>query len=287
MYEAFYGLRERPFSLTPDPAFLFLSRQHRYALTMLEYALSFGSGFALVSGEVGSGKTTLIRHLLRSVSRDLTVGLVTNTHRGLGALLPWIAQSLGLKPGGRPETELYEAFVDYLLAEYAAGRRVVLIVDEAQNLGPAALEELRVLSNINTDKDLLLQTILVGQPELRTLLQRPSLRQFAQRVAIDFHLGTLDREDTHAYVRHRLKVAGGSPELIAADAIEMLFARTAGVPRLINSLCEMALVYGFAEQRRPVDAELVAQAIRDRAAGGLLPGGAAPARAPTTAATAG
>lgn len=271
MYEHFYGLREKPFALAPDTAFLFLGRHHRHALTMLEYALLHGAGFAVVTGEIGSGKTTLIRHLLKSANDGLAVALITNTHRAFGALLPWVAHALGLEPGSRSGAELYEAFVDHLVRTYSAGKRSVLIVDEAQNLGPKTLEELRVLSNVNAEKHLLLQTILVGQPELRETLRRSDMLQFAQRIAIDYHLGALRSDETHAYVRHRLVVAGGSAELISNDAVDLVYARTGGVPRLINILCDTALVYGFAEQKARIDAELMAQVVEDRLAGGLLP----------------
>ncbi len=271
MYERFYGLREKPFSLLPDPAYLFVGRQHGHALALLEYALTEGSGFALVTGEIGSGKTTLIRHMLAKVDDSLRIGLLTNTHRGMTSLLPWVAMSLGIKTQGLSEPELYDAFVDRVMREYSSGRRVVLIVDEAQNLPAAALEELRVLSNLNNDKDLLIQTILVGQPELRAILRHPRMVQLAQRISIDYHLGKLPREDTHAYVRHRLTVAGGSPDIIATDAVEMLHAGTGGVPRLINSICDTALVYGFSEQAPRISAELVGQVLRDRASGGLVP----------------
>jgi general secretion pathway protein A len=271
MYEQFYGLREKPFALAPDTAFLFLGRHHRHALTMLEYAVEHGAGFAVVTGEIGSGKTTLIRQLLRRAGDDLVIALVTNTHRNCGPLLPWVAQALGIVPDGRSGAELYEAFVAHLMSTYAAGKHAVLIVDEAQNLRPKALEELRVLSNVNADKNLLLQTILVGQPELRATLQRADLRQFAQRIAIDYHLGTLSSDETRAYVSHRLVVAGGTPGLICQEAVDLVHARTGGVPRLINVLCDSALVYGFAEQKPAIDSGLMAQVVEDRLAGGLLP----------------
>lgn len=270
MYESFYGFHQRPFSLLPDPEFLYLGKQHRHALTLLEYALSQGTGFALVTGEVGSGKTTLVRHMLSRTDAPVTFGFITNTHRKMNSLLPWVAHSLGIPTTGRSEPDLYDDFTAFLMREYAAGRRVVLVVDEAQNLDPPGLEELRVLSNLNSDKDLLLQTILVGQPELRTTLRHPQLRQFAQRISIDYHLDKLPRPDTHAYIRHRLQVAGGSPGIFASDAIELLYARTGGVPRLLNMLCDTALVYGFAEQVKSINAELVGQVMRDRAAGGLV-----------------
>jgi type II secretory pathway predicted ATPase ExeA len=270
MYETFYGFRERPFSLLPDPAFLFLSRQHRHALTLLDYALSQGTGFALITGTIGSGKTTLLRHILARNESAVTFGYLTNTRRTMGSMLPWVGRSLGISADNRGEPEMYDAFVAFLMKEYTAGRRVALIVDEAQNLSPEALEELRLLSNLNSERNLMLQTILVGQPELRQTLRKPDLYQVAQRIAIDYHLDKLSRADTREYVRHRLVTAGGSPDIIAADAIDLLHASTDGVPRLINLVCDMALVYGFAEQQRRIDVDLLRQVIRDRSSGGLL-----------------
>jgi general secretion pathway protein A len=270
MYEQFFGLREKPFALAPDPGFLFLGRHHRRALTLLDYALQSGTGFALVTGRVGCGKTTVVRSVLARASQEFTVGLITNTHGGFGSLLPWIARAIGMKTIASSESALFDAFVDFLVDEYAAGRRVVLIIDEAQNLSVPALEELRVLSNVNTGKDLLLQTFLIGQPELRTTLAQPGLRQFAQRIAIEYHMESLSREETRAYVRHRLTVAGGDPGLFVAEAIELMHSHTGGVPRLINQICDTALVYAFGDQRSPVDVEIVAQVLEDRRAGGLL-----------------
>jgi len=271
MYEQFYRLRERPFTLTPDATYLFLGRHHRHALTMLEYTLMHAVGFALLTGEIGSGKTTLIRRLVKLADSKLAVTVLSNTHAGSGALLPWVAQALGVPIASRSPPEQYGAFVDHLAQAYVAGGRVVLIVDEAQNLDAQKLEELRVLSNVNADKHMLLQTILVGQPELRETLRRPDMRQLAQRIAIDFHLGHLHGDETRAYVRHRLMVAGGSPDLIRADAVDLVHEHAGGVPRLINILCDTALVYGFAEQQHQIDAELVRQVIAERRAGGLLP----------------
>jgi general secretion pathway protein A len=273
VYEKFYRLLGNPFALTPDPAYFFLGRQHQRALTLLEYALHQGTCFALISGEIGSGKTTVVNYLLRRVQRGLRVGLMTNTHPGIGSLLPWVMQSLSVAAprGASTASDLYGAFAQFLERERRARRRVVLIIDEAQNLTADALEELRVLSNLNAGEGLVLQTVLVGQPEIRETLRSPRMRQFAQRIAVDCHIAPLTREETHHYVGHRLSVAGGSSGLISFEACERVHASTGGVPRLINQVCDTALVYGFAEQRNPIDPEIIELVLRDRGEGGLLP----------------
>jgi len=273
VYEKYYHLLGNPFTLTPDPAYFFLGKQHQRALTLLEYALHQGTGFALISGEIGSGKTTVVNYLLRRVQRGLRVGLMTNTHRGIGSLLPWVMQTLAVAPprGAATASDLYGAFAQFLERERRARRRAVLIIDEAQNLTADALEELRVLSNLNAGEGLVLQTILVGQPEVRATLRGPGMRQFAQRIAVDCHIAPLTREETRQYIVHRLGVAGGSPGVINVEACEQVHASTGGVPRLINQVCDTALVYGFAEQRNPIDAEIIELVLRDRGEGGLLP----------------
>jgi general secretion pathway protein A len=270
MYESFYGLKQKPFSLNPDPAFLFLAAPHRKALTMLEYSMANEAAFCLISGEVGSGKTTLIRHLLNNLEQSITVGLISSTSLDFGRLLQWICMSFGLEYKDKDEVALYEVFTRFLIDEYAKGHRVVLIVDEAQNLGRVRLEELRVLSNINADKHLLLQTILVGQPELRTLIRTPQLLQLTQRISADYHLGTLSAVETHNYVRHRLRIAGGRTNLFGLAAIALVYETSHGIPRLINQYCEQALVYGYAEGRERIDDELMEQVIEDRRSRGLI-----------------
>lgn len=277
MYESYYGLREKPFGLVPDPAFLFPSRHHQFALMMLEYAVLNRASFALLTGEVGSGKTMLIRQLLRRMGDDVRAGLISNTNRHFGKLLQWVCQAFDLEISGRDDAELYQAFVDFLIQQYREGRRVVLIVDEAQNLDPSMLEELRVLSNVNADQHLVLQTILVGQPELREALRRRDLRQFAQRISTDYHLPTLSMQETRLYVRHRLSTAGGDPELIEMDAVDLAWTRSGGIPRLVNQLCDTALVYGFADQRQRVDLATMQQVVEDRMSGGLFPTAIEPA----------
>jgi type II secretory pathway predicted ATPase ExeA len=271
MYEKYYALREKPFALTPDPAYLYLAKRYRHALTMLEYALSQATGFALITGEVGCGKTTVVRHFLERTDEPLNVAFITNAHPGFGPLLPWVMDSLGLEVGSAVPSELYRRFVSYVRKVYTQGVRTVLVIDEAQNLGVDGLEELRVLSNLNAGKDQLLQTVLIGQPELRQTLRLQSLRQFAQRIVIDHHLEALDPEETTGYVRHRLAIAGGRSDLFVPEALQLVHESTGGVPRLVNLVCDTALVYGFADQRTGITPDLIEQVIADRTAGGLLP----------------
>jgi putative secretion ATPase (PEP-CTERM system associated) len=272
MYQRFYGLREKPFSLLPDAGFLYPSRQHQMAITLLEYSLLSQTSFTVVTGAIGTGKTTLIRHLLNRVEQDVTTGLITNTHPSFGDLLQWILLAFGLDYRGKGKVEMFQTLVDFLIAEYAQRHRTVLVVDEAQNLSTEALEELRMLSNINADKHQVLQMILMGQPGLRTMLRRPDLEQFAQRIAVDYHIEPLDEEETQAYIGHRLKVAGcPSQDLFTAAACSAVYENSNGIPRLINLLCDTALVYGFAGQRTRIDADIVETVASDKRQGGIFP----------------
>lgn len=270
MYESFYGLNERPFSIQPDPDFLFFSLRHSLAYTMLEYGIQSRAGFSVICGEIGCGKTTLIRHLLNSLGHDLTVGLVYNTHQDIADLLEWIMLAFGLKYDGLSHVAMYDEFQKFLIAEYGAGRRAILIVDEAQNLSVGALESLRMLSNINADKDQLLQVILVGQPQLRDLLKRPELNQFAQRVAVDFFIPPLSENEIDLYIRHRLRVAGREAPLFDADAVSLIAEASRGIPRSLNILCDLALVYGFASEATVINAKLVENVLADRREFGVL-----------------
>lgn len=268
MYESFYGLREKPFTISPDPSFLFLSRKHRRALVMLEYGLVNQIGFSVITGEIGSGKTTLVRRLLQRLDHGICVGLVSNTQcESFEELLRWIMLAFEREYRGMDKVELYHAFTDFLVEQFSRQQRVVLIIDEAQHLGPRSLEQLRMLSNVNADKHQLLQLVLVGQPELQRVLRQPELEQFAQRIGVDYHLNPLDLDETGQYIRHRLEVAGGNPELFSGDTYEPIYQKTRGIPRLINLLSDMALVYGFAEQRSSIDAALLREVIRDKEKG--------------------
>ena len=270
MYESYFGLREKPFSIQPDPEYLYMGKRHRLAYAMLECGLQNRAGFTVICGEIGCGKTTLVRHLLNSVGDDVTVGLVYNTHQETADLLEWVMLAFGQPYKGMTPIERYDAFQQFLVSEYSARRRVVLIVDEAQNLSASALESLRMLSNINADKDQLLQMVLVGQPQLRELLNRPDLRQFAQRVAVDYFVPPLDALDVALYVQHRLQVAGCKDELFSAKALRRICDATRGVPRSINILCDTALLYAYAAEARVVDLGIVDEVLADRQEYGVL-----------------
>ena len=269
MYKNFYQLTEKPFSLLPDPNYLYMGKKHSMAYSMLEYGLESEAGFTVITGEVGCGKTTLIRHLLNQMPHELTVGLITNTHKALGNLLQWIAYAFDINFKDKSDAELYEDLVDFMIEKYAQGKRVVIIVDEAQNMDPEMLEELRVFSNINADKYQVLQIVIVGQPELREVLQRQELRQFAQRVVVDYHIDKLNQDEVRKYIRHRIQIAGGSPDIFSDCAIEAISTYSGGVPRLVNSLADMSLVYGYAEQKNVIDKATISEVVKDRSSGGI------------------
>jgi len=272
MYEAFYGLKEKPFSIQPDPEFLYMGKRHRLAYAMLEYGIQSRAGFSVICGDIGCGKTTLIRRLLNSMQDDLTVGVVYNAHRDIADLLEWVMLAYGQPYNIASPVERYDAFQQFLRGEYAAGRRAVLIVDEAQNLGVGALESLRMLSNINADKDQLLQIVLVGQPQLREMLNRPELQQLAQRISVDYYIPPLSGPEVALYVQHRLKVAGREDELFSAKALVRICEATRGVPRSINILCDTALVYAFSAEVDRVDLATIDEVLQDRREYGVLAG---------------
>lgn len=271
MYENYYGLVEKPFSLLPDPEYLYLSRHHQKALTLLEYGILNQAGFCVVSGQAGTGKTTLIRYLLNRFDKDTTIGLLSNTHDSFEELLAWILMAFDLPYQNKTKTELYQCFIDFLIQQYANKCHTVLIIDEAQNMSPAALEELRMLSNVNADKDQLLQMILMGQPKLLKNLQRPELRQFAQRIAVDYRLEVMSKDETCAYIHHRLKVAGAKINIFDDGACQAVYEHSRGLPRLINLLCDTALVYTYAENVKEVNKKIINDVVKERDENTILP----------------
>ena len=270
MYEEFYHLTEKPFTLSPDPSFLYLGKSHRRAMNILEYGVESDAGITVISGEVGTGKTTLVRNLFAELGDDVTVGLITNTQRNFGDLLKWVLLSYDIQTDESDHVRLYQMLVEFVTQEFRQGRRVLLIIDEAQNLSRDALEDIRMLTNINVDKDLVLQLILVGQPELIEMLRKKELRQFAQRVSADFLLQPLTFRETEKYIKHRINVAGGDENLFAQTAFATVYYHSGGIPRVINTICDMALVYGFADEAPRIRKEIILDAIKDRKVGGLV-----------------
>jgi general secretion pathway protein A len=264
LYVAHFGLNNRPFALTPDPDFLFWPQSHQRAYTMLEYGVRANAPITLITGEVGAGKTTLLLHLVRSLGSELRVGLISNPHGSRAELLRWVLHALE-QPADPNESyvDLFSRFQSVLLSEYAAGRSVVLIFDEAQNLNAEALEELRMFININSGKDEVLQLVLIGQPELRDLVSRPEMRQFAQRVAASYHLGAMDLKSIRGYIPHRLKVAGCERRIFTGPAVTLIHEVTKGVPRLVNQLCDLCLVYAYTRNKQVVTPVIVREVLGD------------------------
>jgi len=264
IYTSHFGLTARPFTLVPDPDFLFWSAAHTRAYTMLEYGTLTGSPITLITGEVGAGKTTLLHKFLKGIGDDVKIGLVSNASGSRGELLRWVLMALD-QPADRNATyvDLFDAFQRYLIDEYAQGHRVILIIDEAQNLSIESLEELRMFTNINSNKDELLQLVLVGQPELRDTIRRPDLKQFAQRIAASFHLNAMNEKTVIAYIAHRLRIAGAQRNLFAEAACKLIHQQSGGVPRLVNQLCDLSMVYAFTKDQKTVTLATVQEVIDD------------------------
>jgi len=272
MYERFYELRERPFALSPDPDYLYPSRVHREALDYLRYGLESHAGFVVITGEIGSGKTTLLQTLLRGLDAQTTVGRIVNTLLEPRELLETIMIDFGLDPAGKSKPLLLRDLAQYLVDQRLAGRMVLLVIDEAQNLSLGALEELRMLSNLETEKSKLLQIVLIGQPDLRDKLGAPELEQLRQRITVSYHLTPLDAEETERYINHRLRRAAlGTPVGFPREATDAIHGRSRGVPRIINVICDAALVFGYAEERRTIDTDLVHEVLGELELTGVLP----------------
>ena len=264
LYAQAFGLIERPFTLLPDPEYLFWSEQHRQAFAVLEYGIMSRAPITLITGDVGSGKTTLLQHLLKSLDDSAKVGLISNAQGGRGELLEWVLNSLSIDfKGEHSYVPMFRKLQEFIVSEYAEGRRVVLIFDEAQNLSSEGLEELRMLTNINANKDELLQLILVGQPELQDLVLAPKMKQLAQRVAASFHLTSMNELTTVNYIKHRLQVAGGTGEEFTRKAAKMIFEATGGVPRLVNQLCELSMLYAWGKDDHNISVVTVRRVLAD------------------------
>ena len=256
MYEELYDLKTRPFQMAPDPAFLYWSESHRMAFTMLRYSLMNAAPITVITGDVGTGKTTLVRQLLDEFPGEIEVGLLSNVQAGRGELLEWVLMAFD-QPYEGSHVQRFARFQQFAIERYAEGRQIAIIIDEAHNIGIEQLEELRLLSNINSDGNLLLQIILVGQPELRELLARPDLRQFVQRITADYHLAALEPHEIPSYIQHRLQAAGCDRELFPKSTCELIARATRGIPRLINVLCDLCLVYGYSSESPVIDTSIV------------------------------
>ncbi len=260
MYLSFFGLNEKPFAITPDPRYLYLSERHAEALAHLLYGINEAGGFVQLTGEVGTGKTTIVRSLLAQTPKNAEIALILNPKMTAPEFLLTICEELGI---GVPDSalgslkDLVDILSEYLLRAHAAGHRVVLVVDEAQNLSPEVLEQVRLLTNLETNTQKLLQIILIGQPELRELLARNELRQLAQRITGRYHLNPLSHDETAAYVRHRLRVAGATTDIFAPQALNAVFGLSQGVPRVINVICDRALLGAYSLDRHRVTPSLV------------------------------
>ena len=263
-YLEFFELDRRPFTLLPDPGFMYWSPLHKRGYSVLQFGILTCAPITVLTGENGAGKTTLIQHLLSELEHTITVGLISNAQGGRGELLQWVLNSLGVPVDDDASyVKMFQTLQDFLVAEYAEGRRVVLIFDEAQNLSVEGLEEVRMLTNINSNTDELIQLVLVGQPELRDLILNPKMRQLTQRVAASFHLERMDEETVANYIAHRLKTAGGSGKEFTKAASKQVFEQTRGVPRLVNQFCDFALLYAWTNDTKTVDEETISQVIKD------------------------
>jgi general secretion pathway protein A len=266
MYEKFYGFIDKPFNLTPDSKFFYASAKHEEALNCLLLAISERNGFVVITGEIGSGKTTVCRTLLKRLDPSTKVALILNTHLGKKELLTTILEDLEIEYKSRSKTHLLSALNKYLIEQTANDVNVVLIIDEAQNLTPSVIEEVRMLSNLETEEEKLVQIILMGQPELRKKLAHPRLEQFRQRVVFHYHLVPLSYEETKEYIRYRLikaSASNGEVEIFTQAAIEEIYKYSKGVPRLINLVCHNALLSGLVYQTKEISSDIVIEAITE------------------------
>ena len=271
MYERHFQLRERPFSLSPDPEYLYPSRVHQEALGYLRYGIEGHAGFVVITGEIGSGKTTLLQSLLGKLDGNTTVARIVNTMLEPRELLESILLDFGINPTGMSKPVMLHTLADFLVRQRQAGRLALLVIDEAQNLTLPALEEIRMLSNLETEKSKLLQIVMVGQPELREKLRLPQLEQLRQRITVSYHLQPLDPDDTSRYINHRLKRAAvGAPIEFPPDVTALIHQRSRGVPRIINVIGDATLLFAYGMDRRGVDVGIAEEALAELDATGVL-----------------
>lgn len=266
MYLNYYELKSKPFDLLPDHRFLFMSREHDLALTHLEYGITDNKGFIVLTGDVGAGKTTLINYLLNKIKEEVNTALVFNTNIDPASFLEMVVKEFGLRTKETRKSVLYDILYQFLLEEHVRGRRSVLIIDEAQNMPKETLEEVRMLSNFETQESYLLQIIMGGQPQLKRRLNDPDLAQLTQRVSVYYHLSPLEESEVGRYIDHRLRVAGyNSPyPLFETEAVEKIYEYSKGVPRVISSICDTALIYGYADELKTIGEDVIEKVIEDR-----------------------
>ncbi len=274
MYEDFYGLKSKPFQLIPDPKFYFGSKQHSRAKAYLEYGVSRNEGFVVITGEIGAGKTTILRTLIEGLhGSNVVTGHLVTTQLGAEDTLRMVGAAFGFKVKDVPKSELLITLEAFLISQTSQGKRCLLIVDEAQNLSMRAVEELRMLSNFQFGNQALLQSFLIGQPEFREILQRPEMEQFRQRVAATCHIGPLDLAETQAYIEHRLKQAGATDKPVWGEGVfDVIFKATQGIPRRINSVCDRVLLLGFLGNRFELTADDVREVVKELEQENALPG---------------
>jgi general secretion pathway protein A len=271
MYESFYGLKEKPFNLLPDPDYLYMSSGHENIFSHLEYAIAENKCFVVITGEVGSGKTTLINYLISKSLSGVEVGLINNTYIAPNQVIKSICREFELNIEGLDRDEMLDRFHNFLIEKYSQSKRVILIFDEAQNLSTKTLEEIRMLSNLEAEKDHLIQIILSGQPELKHRLQDNRLKQFVQRITVYCHLSGLSKAEVEKYIKYRLTVGGAKDaDLFIDGAVGLIASYSKGIPRLINLLCDAALVYGYADNHRKINKAIVEEVIRERTNGEIF-----------------
>jgi putative secretion ATPase (PEP-CTERM system associated) len=264
MYESYFGLKKKPFELVPNPEFLYPSKAHRRARVYLDYGINERAGFILLTGEVGSGKTTIIRELIKKQRLGVVLSKVFNTNVSFDQLLAMVNDDFHLDVAGKDRISLMRDLNDFLIEQYSLGNRPTLIIDEAQNLSAELLEDIRMLSNLETDDAKLLQIILVGQPELRSTLSLPELLQLRQRISINCHITPLSRDEVEEYIFHRLEVAGNRKAVtFQPDAVDIIYRYSKGVPRLINIICDFLMLSAFAEETVVLDGDMTRDVIGD------------------------